>query len=112
MKSSIVIVTVSAVLLFAQPSRLSAQQRNPVNQAELIQTLLTRIDQLEKRVSELEGSKPQAAAPARAEEPHAPADLTHSEGTQPATDAPNLHIAGFSDINFSGSDQPGSKSGF
>ena len=40
------------------------------------------------------------------------ADMTHTV-VEPAPEAgPNLKIAGFSDFNFSGSDQPGTKSGF
>ncbi len=118
MKPLIVAVAVAVVLFFAGTPRLTAQQRNPANQAsqaEIIQTLLTRIDQLERRVSELEASRPQTPAPPRQQpaqiEPVV--DVGHLESTPVAVpDFPNLKIAGFSDFNFSGSDLKGNKSGF
>jgi hypothetical protein len=109
MKPSIVAVVLSAGLLFTQSPQLLAQQRNPPNQAELIQTLLNRIEQLEKRVSELEGSKSQAAEPRP--EPVASPEA-QAETIQPSPDAPNLRIAGFSDFNLGASDLRGSRSGF
>src|SRR4051812_12360480 len=79
-------------------------------QAQNVQDLLARIERLERRVAELEGK------PAEAVKPATP---THEEATHtPAVDAaaqpefPSLHIAGFSDVNFSGTDQPGARSGF
>src|SRR3954471_24182865 len=106
---------------FAAVPLLRAQQRNTAaSDAEVIQSLLQRIEQLEKRVADLEGPKPAAAAQAQAPSPAAPpppspqtmADMTHTV-VEPAPEAgPNLKIAGFSDFNFSGSDQPGTKSGF
>ncbi len=111
MKPSIMAIVVSAVLIPVCASPVFAQQRNAVNQAELVQTLINRIDQLEKRVAELEGSKaPAAAAPPRAEALQA--ESGHGEVPPASADSPNLKIAGFSDLNFSGSDQRGSKSGF
>ena len=101
MKLLIMALPIVAGLLLAHPGPVSAQERSPAIQAELIQTLLSRIEQLEKRVSELEG--PKVAAPA---------EVVHAESTQPTTDATNLKIAGFGDFTFGGSDQPGSKSGF
>ena len=112
MKSLGVAAVLSAVLISIQPLRLLAQQRTPASQEELIQMLLQRIDQLEKRVSELEGvqSKPAAAPPVAQ---HSMDDAARSpEVLQSAPEGPNLKIAGFSDLNFGASDQPGSKSGF
>jgi hypothetical protein len=115
------IVAFAAFWLFAG-APLRAQQRNAATgDAELIQTLLTRIEQLEKRVADLEGQKaqpaaqaqgPATAAPPPASQPVTQAEMTHAV-VEPAPEAgPNLKIAGFSDFNFSGSDQPGTKSGF
>jgi len=59
-------LTFACLLLLAQASGLFAQQQNS-DQTQLIQSLMMRIDQLEKRVAELESPKPQgAAAPANA----------------------------------------------
>ncbi len=116
------IVATTVFWLFAAAPLLRAQQRNTApSDAELIQSLLTRIEQLEKRVADLEGPKAPAAAQAQPPSPAAPppppspqqmADMAHTV-VEPAPEAgPNLKIAGFSDFNFSGSDQPGTKSGF
>jgi hypothetical protein len=116
------IVTFTALWLFAAAPLLPAQQRNAASSdAELIQSLLTRIEQLEKRVADLEGPKaqptaqaqaPATAAASPASQPVTQAEMTHAV-VEPAPEAgPNLKIAGFSDFNFSGSDQPGTKSGF
>lgn len=104
---------VGMILLFVQLPSVFAQQRAPANQTELIQNLLNRIEQLEKRVADLEGSKPPADATPRPEQVTNAADMMHGEPAQPTlSDAPNLKIAGFSDFNFSASDQPGTRSGF
>jgi hypothetical protein len=116
------IVTFTALWLFAAAPLLRAQQRNAAtSDAELIQSLLNRIDQLEKRVADLEGSRTQPAAqnqppttpPAPSpSQPVTQAEMTHAV-VEPAPEAgPNLKIAGFGDFDFSGSDQPGTKSGF
>jgi hypothetical protein len=93
-----------------------------------VQKLLERIDQLEKRVAELENKQPatavgiastaSVAAPAEStgvNPPAAPAEVpmtmaaeTHGE----AETYPSLHIRGFADVDFSASDKPGTKSGF
>ncbi len=101
-----------------------AEQAAP-GQAELIQTLLARIDRLEKRVNELESKN--GVAPAAEIRPLAATavPVTHAATTEmghdheamlgPATLAggtPNLRLAGFSDFNFSSTDQHGTKSGF
>src|SRR5262245_56424079 len=113
MKRFIAATAVFTVLLFTAEPRLSAQQANQGNQAQLIQTLMTRIEQLEKRVSELEASKPTPVAATPQAPPQIEAsDLIHGETMPAATEGPNLKIAGFSDFNFGASDAAGSRSGF
>ena len=109
-------------------SAMWAQTPAP-NQNELIERLLQRVDQLEKRVAELESGRPvaQAAEPPRAEVPAArgPAPTVlnplgpgaggeHDHGTllDASQTYPSLKLSGFSDINFAASQQPGTKSGF
>jgi hypothetical protein len=106
-----------AMLLAAQPALLFGQQNAATSQTELIQMLIGRIDQLEKRVAELEGSKRPEAATTTPLAGTPPAGDHHPEGAalQPAAggiEAPNLKIAGFSDFTFAGSDQKGTHSGF
>ncbi len=112
------------VCLLGIPLTVCAQATKPVDQTELVQALLARIDKLEKRVAELENSK----------------DTANVAGTEPATQAkgstvlptehvhqepqgqierpelqptyPSLKIAGFTDFNFKATDQRGVKSGF
>ena len=101
------------LLATAAPLVLCAQDLN-ASQADLIRTLLTRIDRLEKRVAELEtktGATPEPVAPAV--EPVVPADI-HDHGTAAARieSFPAMRLTGFSDLNFSATDQRGSKSGF
>jgi len=87
-----------------------------------VQELLARIEALEKRVQELEAERrpPVPLAPA----PPAPAsrDAGSHNGSDPQQAAlpaaaalpqyPSLELRGFSDIDFSGSDQKGTHSGF
>jgi hypothetical protein len=110
------------------------------DQAELIKSLLQRIDKLEKRVDELEGKKacPSGACPpntpvmaASAVDPPAlppreapaPAPATqaathdHDQATPAQEQAnfpsfPSLQIRGFGDVDFSATNQPGINSGF
>lgn len=58
-----VYVWVLPLLLAAAPAQLAAQSGNSQSQAELIQSLLTRIEQLEKRVAELESGGKARPAP-------------------------------------------------
>jgi hypothetical protein len=88
------------VLILVPPSARAQQ--------ELVEKLLARIDQLERRVAELErqaGAKP---APVPVAEHHPAAE------SQPAAAAatPALKLAGFSDFNFAATDQRGVRSGF
>ncbi|HEY2012323.1 MAG TPA: hypothetical protein VGH38_02430, partial [Bryobacteraceae bacterium] len=96
-------------------------QSNNSGQTELIQQLLQRIDQLERRVTELEAAKPGAglaapnvvtqAAPAVHASP-VPGEHDHGTAVEPQATYPSLKIAGFSDMDFSASDQKGTHSGF
>lgn len=126
----------------------AAQSSSGSDQAVLIQKLMDRIDELEKRVSELEGEKrantgapasPAASAqaqpaPTTSAQPATPAVATAAPAEAPApTESsmggmqhpdhaiaaqsgdvtyPSLHVAGFSDIDFSGTTLKGSHSGF
>jgi hypothetical protein len=106
----------ASALLFL-PRVLPAQAADPVNQAELIQQLLQRIDSLEKRVSELEGARPEQAAPVPAPATTATAAapvLVHDHGTlmEPAISYPSLKLSGFGDLNYVASSQPGTHSSF
>jgi hypothetical protein len=107
-------------------------QSPPPDQTEQIRILLERVQQLEKRVSELETRQPAAAAPVLtatsapapskqepAETPASPAQVHQHESqeTQAAvhqmeTHYPSLQIRGFGDLNFSATDQKGTTSGF
>ena len=129
-------ISVCLALLFA-PVVVRAQSAGASDSAELVRALLTRVEQLEKRVAELEGrsgapttapqpaiaaAEPAVAAPAAkvpetaaagpnqvAEGPHV--HMGHGGG-MPDMTAPSTHIAGFSDIDFAATDKPGSHSGF
>jgi hypothetical protein len=108
-----VIPTRLLVLLVATaaPLVLCAQDPN-ASQADLIKTLLSRIDRLEKRVAELESKSSAPAEPAAPE--LRPLDSGHDHGMAGVrSDAfPAMRLTGFSDLNFSATDQRGSKSGF
>src|SRR4051812_6950122 len=98
------------LIVMAAPLALCAQDQN-ASQADVIRTLLTRIDRLEKRVAELEGKTP-------APEPPAPAPLVSDDAHDHASAAPRsesfpaMRLTGFSDLNFSATDQRGARSGF
>jgi len=127
---------VCLVALFA-PAMVRAQAANASDSAELVRALLARVEQLEKRVAELEGrsgapapaaqpataaAQPPVAAPA-AQAPEtaaagpsqvAAAPQVHMGhgGGMPDMTAPSTHLAGFSDIDFASTDKKGSHSGF
>ncbi len=110
-----------------------AQSSPPLDQAEQIRILLERVQQLEKRVAELETKTPAAPVPAAevsapvpaaqkpetAEAAPAPGPMhqhepTESQATTRQLEAryPSLQIRGFGDVNFSTTDQRGATSGF
>jgi hypothetical protein len=89
--------------------------------AELIRRLFDRVEQLERRVAELEGAKagqvlPEAKKAAEAPKPvPIPSDIHHGDPpvvTEGSLQQPLLQIAGFSDVNFAASDDPRTRSGF
>src|SRR5437016_2192029 len=100
-------------LFLAAPLLVCAQDPN-ASQTELIQTLLARIDKLEKRVSELETkSTPAVESKAAVTEPLVVRDAAHEHDTATGTFSnPNLRVAGFTDVNFGATDQRGVRSGF
>jgi len=114
------------VLLIVLPLSVRAQTPDAANQAELIQTLLSRIEKLEARVAELEGQSGAKVGNAAAISPTSPARPAapsgHEAMGQPVEQAsippeaqpvyPSLKIAGFSDFNFAATDQRGVRSGF
>ncbi|MES1260479.1 MAG: hypothetical protein ABUS49_01995 [Acidobacteriota bacterium] len=95
-----------------------AQGTDSSKQTELIQQLLQRIDQLEKRVTELEGTRPVNALAATTPPPPAPvaaAGPVHDHNApldQPTASGPSLRLSGFGDINYTASDRPGTHGGF
>ncbi len=118
-------------MMFFVISPAWAQSSPPPDQAEQIRILLERVQQLEKRVAELE-TKPAAASavvtaanvPAAAKpemaEAASPPGQGHQHQTaerQAATEQlevhyPSLQIRGFGDVDFSATDQKGTNSGF
>jgi hypothetical protein len=89
--------------------------------ADQISSLLARIDQLEKRVSELEAEKAQGKSPAMtaaatpavaAHGGHAHLAPSLADAANPEVAQPTLRLSGFTDVNFAASDSKGSKSGF
>ena len=114
-------------ILLTGPAVCGAQTANSADQNELIQSLVARIEQLERRLAELEGPKvtpmPAALTTTAATAPgQSPAEAFHANmqavqgGQVPLPEAqeiyPALKIAGFSDVNFSATDQRGVRSGF
>jgi len=100
------------VWIFVWSVPLSAQQNVPANQAELIQTLMNRIEQLEKRVAELETPKTPPALPQQVQEALVAAVPPAQSITGANVEGPSLKLNGFGDVNFAASDQPGTHSGF
>ncbi len=123
---------VLAVLMIFAAGAARAQTAPP-DQAEQIRILLERVQQLEKRVAELEtktpaapvppaevsANVPAAQKPETAEAAPAPGPMhqhepTESQATTRQLEAryPSLQIRGFGDVNFSTTDQRGATSGF
>ncbi|MCU1259340.1 MAG: hypothetical protein JWO80_2225 [Bryobacterales bacterium] len=111
-------LTILSILLIL-PSGAWAQAADAADQSELIRQLLQRIDRLEKRVNELEATRPAAAVvsgtPAVAAVSATPAaivDHNHGAPVEPPTSYPSLRLSGFGDIDYNASDQHGSHNGF
>ena len=109
---------VACLALLAIPASLGAQGTSAAGAEQRMAALLARIEQLERRVAELEGnSKGTArAAPVAVNTPQAET-TAHEHGRQPDVDqtmavAPSLKLAGFSDFNFAATNQRGFRSGF
>jgi len=122
------------LIIFLAASSAWGQSPPPPDQTEQIKILLERIQQLEKRVSDLEARQPAAAtmtlAAAKVSSPPRP-DATeaavplapvaggqqegrdeHATVQQMETHYPSLQIRGFGDVDFSATDQKGTNSGF
>jgi hypothetical protein len=108
------------------------QNPAPADQAEQVKSLLERVEQLEKRVAELEAKSaapavitaaatapaaaPKAEVPSEAAPPQ-PAHQMEGHMDQAAVQQlephyPNLQIRGFADVDFAATDQKGVNSGF
>jgi hypothetical protein len=127
MRSTLLTVCFSVLL---SQNLVYAQATNPNDPAELIRALLARVDQLEKRVAELEGRSAGATAAPAAAQPGpealvsrtAPAPTTEQVPLgpdvhgghmgSPQMNVPSTHIAGFSDFDFAATDLPHAHSGF
>src|SRR5260370_42652411 len=91
MRSTVLIVCFSVLL---SQNMVRAQAANPNDSAELVRALLARVDQLEKRVAELEGrSIPPVPAPAATQPVPAPAvaQTAPTPATQPESARPDIH---------------------
>jgi hypothetical protein len=101
---------ITSIVICGFMSASAEAQTTDTTTHELIQSLLTRIDTLEKRVAELEHERsaavphPALPAPAAAagEATHAQHERALIEGAQPSY--PSLKLSGFSDFDFSGTD--------
>lgn len=119
----------ACLLLLGAPWVVSAQTSSSTVSTEMIRAMLARIEQLEKRVAELEGSSRGALRPVSlvdgvgapappAAGPPQQAATAHqehegpAERTQTVPASPSLKLAGFSDFNFAATDQRGFRSGF
>jgi hypothetical protein len=123
------LVPVLAIIFFAI-SPAWAQSPPPPDQAEQIRVLLERVQQLEKRVAELEtkptatlatvtaANVPAVAKPERSEAPPPGQGHQHEMAEPQAAKEqlevhyPSLQIRGFGDVDFSATDQKGATSGF
>lgn len=108
----------AAALLLLLPIAARAQTADQATR-DLITRLMSRIDGLEKRVSELEGertARAPVAAPA-APQPTATAAVAHNHDQVPVPELtqptyPSLKLAGFADIDFSATNLHGANGGF
>src|SRR5688572_4199506 len=98
----------TAVLVLLVGVRFTANAQTPESgaTAELIQSLLSRIQKLETRVAELEkGASTPARAEVQVQEPAPPPRMVHEEHRAPETghapsQSPVPRFTGFSDFNF------------
>src|SRR5438093_603982 len=107
------------LVLFAMPLAIYAQSTESNSQTELIRALRERIDQLERRMAQLEGALA-AGTPSTRPKPETVRETAHMAEHAMGTDTtpsgeltyPSLKIAGFGDFNFAATDQHGARSGF
>src|SRR5882672_5131629 len=105
------------LVFFAMPLAIYSQSTESDTQTELIRALRERIDQLERRMAQMEDAvarpKPETKPEIVRETPRI---AEHAMGTEttPSGEStyPSLKIAGFGDFNFAATDQHGAKSGF
>ena len=121
------------IVLLISASASWGQSAPPPDQAEQVRLLLERVQQLEKRLSEVEAKQetlsaaatvlpaevaakmpnpPQPAAPAAMLEHQHDAQQAQATVQQMETHYPSLQIRGFGDVNYSATDQKGTTSGF
>ncbi|MGB8475000.1 MAG: porin [Candidatus Acidiferrum sp.] len=135
-------LVISVLLVFAAGSAWAQSPPPSENQAEQIKALMERVSELEKRLAEVEAKQaamapaaspvlsaaaspaPTAATPpveksapeeatAKVQPPHSMEGQANQVAVgQMETHYPNLQIRGFADMDFSATDQKGSKSGF
>ena len=111
------------LVFFAMPLAIYSQSTESNSQTELIRALRERIDQLERRMAQMEDAfaagtpsarlKPETKPETVREKAHV---AEHSVATETAPSGestyPSLKIAGFGDFNFAATDQHGARSGF
>jgi|SRR5882724_4084506 len=118
------------LLIFALTSGTAFAQATSLPEQESVQTLIDRIQQLEKRISELEdhqrkqdagaAANLQQSTEAQASQDNAtfasPLHSEHAVSTTAIREAemhyPSLQIRGFADVDFSATNEKGSVSGF
>jgi hypothetical protein len=105
----------AVVIAIAQSTAVIAQVRESEDQAQLIRSLAARIQQLEKRLAQLETrgvDEPRGVDKVELK----PIQAAHDHNTPPVPGGteiyPLLKVAGFSDVNFAATNQPGAHSGF
>src|SRR4026209_1783201 len=101
-------VLAACVLIFVQAPNVFGQQ-NAADQTAQIQALMARIDQLERRLAQLEGAPPAVNNPPRAAAPTEAMPMV-SQGIGGEAH-PAMDIGGFSDFTFSATDQAGGEGG-
>ena len=111
---SLYIAVLVPVLLLAIDGR--GQDPATAGRDEVIAKLIAKIEQLEQRVAELEGSRAASEIPNAESHPAAhgnmPAGLSVTNAAAEMPTYPSLSMNGFADVNFIGSDDPGSSQGF
>jgi hypothetical protein len=116
------------LIAFLLLSSVVLAQSAPASPEPTVQTLLERIQQLEKRISELEDHERKQAAPPAASSAETVAESQPTQANVPPPSSehaghkpeireaqvhyPSLQIRGFGDVDFAATDEKGSVSGF